>query len=210
MPALRLLSQVAFAAASLVTLFGTPAFATDPSLDSAFVGEISPGLTPTSYPTFDNGTGAVNAVALQSDGKILAGGNVSRYKTSGELTALKRLLASGALDTSFNSGGAGLAATPGQPEVNAILRVAGDKLYVGGVFSSYNGIARSGVLRLNADGSLDTAFDLFGYTAERRMERQSLRDYEADLDLIAAALAPGRGEAAATSRAIPRAAARVA
>ncbi|OHV71116.1 indolepyruvate ferredoxin oxidoreductase [Mesorhizobium sp. LCM 4577] len=52
-------------------------------------------------------------------------------------------------------------------------------------------------------GLRGTAFDLFGYTAERRMERQSLRDYEADLDLIAKALAPGRVEAATALASVP-------
>lgn len=127
-------------------------------LDTGFTSSISPGLTPTSYPTFDNGTGAVNATALQSDGKILAGGNVSRYQTSGDLTALKRLLPTGALDTAFNSGGAGLAATDGQPEVNALLVAPDNTIYVGGTFSTYNDTPRSGILRLLADGSLDTGF----------------------------------------------------
>jgi|GEM_PF-2565818 Predicted periplasmic ligand-binding sensor domain len=130
-------------------------FGASSALDAEFVAEISPGITPINYPSFDSGTGAVNATALQSDGKILAGGNVSRYKTSGDLTALKRLLPSGALDTSFNSGGAGLAASGGQPEVNALLVDSSDRIYVGGTFSSYNGSARSGILRLHADGTLD-------------------------------------------------------
>ena len=37
-------------------------------------------------------------------------------------------------------------------------------------------------------GLRGTAFDVFGYTAERRMERKLLSDYEADLDLIGASL----------------------
>jgi len=52
-------------------------------------------------------------------------------------------------------------------------------------------------------GLRGTAFDLFGYTAERRTERQSLRQYEADLDLIAGALAPGRVEAATALASVP-------
>ncbi|TIV45342.1 MAG: indolepyruvate ferredoxin oxidoreductase family protein, partial [Mesorhizobium sp.] len=52
-------------------------------------------------------------------------------------------------------------------------------------------------------GLRGTAFDLFGYTAERRMERQALREYEADLDLIAGALAPGRVEAATALASVP-------
>ncbi|TGV82243.1 hypothetical protein EN788_64015, partial [Mesorhizobium sp. M2D.F.Ca.ET.145.01.1.1] len=39
-------------------------------------------------------------------------------------------------------------------------------------------------------GLRGTAFDLFGYTAERRMERQLLAQYEADLQLVANSLAP--------------------
>ena len=158
----RFLSSGARLTALVLSLASASLQAADPALDSAFVTELSPGLTPTGYPSFDSGTGAVNAVTLQTDGKILAGGNVSRYKTSGAVSALKRLLPTGALDTSFNSGGSGLAASQGHTEVNALLRVANDKLYVGGTFSSYNGVARSGLLRLNADGSLDSAFNASG------------------------------------------------
>lgn len=143
----------------------SPALATDPALDAAFTSTISPGITPNSYPTFDSGTGAVNAVALQSDGKIIIGGNVSRYKApaaGSPQTSLKRLNASGTLDTAFDALASTLADSQGQTEVNKILVTTGDKMYVGGVFQSYGGTARSGILRLNADGSLDSGFDLAG------------------------------------------------
>ena len=52
-------------------------------------------------------------------------------------------------------------------------------------------------------GLRGTVFDLFGYTAERRMERQLLAQYEADLELITAALAPGRIEAATALASVP-------
>ncbi|TGV96341.1 DUF6537 domain-containing protein, partial [Mesorhizobium sp. M2E.F.Ca.ET.154.01.1.1] len=52
-------------------------------------------------------------------------------------------------------------------------------------------------------GLRGTAFDLFGRTAERRAERQLLAHFEADLDLIAAALAPGRIDAAAALASVP-------
>ncbi len=165
--------------ATALALFAAPAAlrATDPSLDSAFVNTISPGLTPDSYvplsitnpvpPDWSSGTGAVNAVALQSDGKIIAGGNISRYKAppaGSAQTSLKRLNPDGSLDTttSFNTTAATLFDSQGQTEINKILTVAGDKLYVGGVFTSYNGTARGGLMRLNADGSLDTAFATSG------------------------------------------------
>lgn len=147
-----------------------PLQAADSSLDSDFVTTISPGLTPTSYPTFDSGTAAVNATALQSDGKILAGGNVSRYQTAGPLSALKRVLPTGALDTTFNpGGGAGLATTTGQPEVNALVTDDADLIYVGGTFDSYNGIARSGILRLFADGSLDPNYATIGLSGGAKL-----------------------------------------
>ncbi|TIW16661.1 MAG: hypothetical protein E5V65_16525, partial [Mesorhizobium sp.] len=52
-------------------------------------------------------------------------------------------------------------------------------------------------------GLRGTAFDLFGHTAERRAERQLLAQYEADLDLVATALAPGKVEAAAALASVP-------
>jgi len=52
-------------------------------------------------------------------------------------------------------------------------------------------------------GLRGTAFDVFGYSAERRMEQQLLARYEADLELIAAALAPGRIEAAVALASVP-------
>ncbi|HWB02374.1 MAG TPA: immunoglobulin domain-containing protein [Verrucomicrobiales bacterium] len=141
-----------------------PAGATSGQLDSAFVTGIGAGLTPQSYPTFDGGTGAVNAVALQSTGKILAGGNISKYNNTGSLNALKRINADGSLDASWNAAGAGLGDTQGQPEINILRVIAGDKVYAGGVFQSYNSTARSGVMRLNADGTLDTSFAVTGIT----------------------------------------------
>ncbi|WP_265518599.1 indolepyruvate ferredoxin oxidoreductase family protein [Nitratireductor luteus] len=48
-----------------------------------------------------------------------------------------------------------------------------------------------------------TALDVFGYTAERRMERQILTRYEADLDLIEKSLRAEKIEAAAALASIP-------
>lgn len=140
-------------------------WATDPTLEAAFTTTISPGITPDSYPSFSGGTGAVNAVALQSDGKIIVGGNVSRYQAppaGSAMTSLKRLNADGTFDSGFNAFASTLADTQGQTEVNKILVVGGDKMYVGGVFQSYQSTSRSGIMRLNADGSLDTGFNFGG------------------------------------------------
>ena len=49
-----------------------------------------------------------------------------------------------------------------------------------------------------------TFLDPFSYTAERRMERELLKTYEADLDMIARTLQPGKIEAAAALASVPQ------
>ncbi|MEO5326291.1 indolepyruvate ferredoxin oxidoreductase family protein [Mesorhizobium sp. CC13] len=53
-------------------------------------------------------------------------------------------------------------------------------------------------------GLRGTMFDVFGYTAERRSERELLAAYEADLDLIRASLDPRTVEAAAALASVPQ------
>ena len=48
-----------------------------------------------------------------------------------------------------------------------------------------------------------TRLDIFGYSAERRMERQLLADYERDLDLVLADLTPERVDAAVALLSVP-------
>jgi indolepyruvate ferredoxin oxidoreductase len=52
-------------------------------------------------------------------------------------------------------------------------------------------------------GLRGTVFDLFGYTAERRMERQLLAQYEGDLELVARSLAPDKADAAVALVSVP-------
>ena len=52
-------------------------------------------------------------------------------------------------------------------------------------------------------GLRGTAFDIFGYCADRRMERQLLAQYEGDLDRIARQLSPATVEAAAALASVP-------
>jgi len=52
-------------------------------------------------------------------------------------------------------------------------------------------------------GLRGSVFDIFGYTAERRLERELLAQYEGDLDLIRSSLSPEKIEAAAALASVP-------
>ncbi|MBX3582036.1 MAG: indolepyruvate ferredoxin oxidoreductase family protein [Rhizobiaceae bacterium] len=70
--------------------------------------------------------------------------------------------------------------------------------------SSFGGWMMAGFrLLATLKGLRGTVFDVFGYSAERRFEKELLRQYEQDLDLIVARLEPGLLEAAAGLASVP-------
>ena len=112
----------------------------------------APGNTAT---TFDPGTGAdseVRAAAYYPDGRYILGGSFTTYYGQTR-SGIVRVNADGTLDTSFDPG----SGTNGP--VNALLLQADGRIVLGGDFTSVNGVARNGLARLNADGSVDAAFD---------------------------------------------------
>lgn len=113
-------------------------------------GTLDTGFTP--------GTGAnddVNSIAIQSDGKILIGGNFTTYNGS-SISRIARLNANGSRDTGFNPG-AGVNGI-----VYAFVVQADGKILIGGSFTTYNSVTRNRIARLNANGSLDTGFNPAG------------------------------------------------
>ncbi len=101
---------------------------------------------------------------FQSDGKILVvlpQGGQFRNVAGRTVLSLARFLPDGTLDDTFRSLDL-IAVLPGigtNPGVLTGLRVLpDDRLYLGGVFTSVQGVTRFGVARLNADGSLDATF----------------------------------------------------
>jgi uncharacterized delta-60 repeat protein len=107
-------------------------------------------------PNFNTGTGANNKVStikIQSNGKIIIGGGFTNYKNLGP-NYLARLNADGSLDNTFNPGtGAG-------SFVNTVELQPDGKIILGGYFTSYNNTDQNRITRLNADGSLDTNFNV--------------------------------------------------
>jgi len=106
--------------------------------------------------SFDPGTGAndyLSIVTLQSDGKMIVGGNFSSYNGRKGIHELARLEADGTIDSAFNPG------TAADDWVEAIAMQPDGKVIIGGYFLTYNNISRSRIARLNSDGSLDFTFD---------------------------------------------------
>lgn len=112
-------------------------------------------------PAFNPGTGfgfgagySVFAVGLQSTGKIVVGGAFSGYNGVPKAN-LVRLNTDGTLDTSF--------VTTANSNVRAITVLASDKIYLGGQFNQLVNVTpftRQRVARLNADGTVDSAFNV--------------------------------------------------
>lgn len=102
------------------------------------------------------GTPNIYAIAVQSDGRILIGGSFTSVNGSPR-GSIARLHRDGSLDTSFGTGMAGAVGVLGYT-VSSIAVLPDGKLLIGGSFKSVNGVARGGIARLHADGTLDPTF----------------------------------------------------
>lgn len=113
--------------------------------------------------SFSIGTGFDNQVftlAIQSNGKIVVGGNFTTYSGT-SVTRICRLNSDGSLDNTFNTG-TGLNGVPTE------IKIQSDgKIVVGGYFTSYNGTTSNRIVRINTDGSIDGTFSIgTGFNAE--------------------------------------------
>ena len=99
-------------------------------------------------------------MALQPDGKIVIGGFFTSVAGVGR-NRIARLNSDGSLDTSFDPGvgcqGKVVPADDKDPFVFALAVQRDGKIVVAGNFATYNNQPSSGIARLNADGTLDTA-----------------------------------------------------
>lgn len=95
--------------------------------------------------------GVVEAIAVQPDGRIVVAGS---FKTVAGVARkyIARLNADGSLDASFDPG-----AGPNVSIARIALQPDG-KIVIGGLFTQVGTTACNHIARLNADGSLDTAF----------------------------------------------------
>jgi uncharacterized delta-60 repeat protein len=107
-----------------------------------------------------NANNWVRVVVVQPNGKILIGGDFTTVSPNGGAAVtcnrIARLNSDGTLDTAFNPNA--------NAAVAAIVVEADDRILLGGDFTtlSPNGggaVSRNRIARVNADGTLDTAFD---------------------------------------------------
>jgi uncharacterized delta-60 repeat protein len=107
-----------------------------------------------------NANGVVYALALQPDGKLVVGGSFSALAPNSGVAltrkGIARRNADGSVDTAFDPNA--------DKAVFALALQPDGKLVLGGQFTSLapnsaGTLTRNHIARLNADGSLDTAFD---------------------------------------------------
>jgi len=120
----------------------------DGTLDSSFVKTVSIGTQ-------------MNTVLVQSDGKVIAGGSYCPSGSTGPCGVV-RFNDNGSIDNIFVK--PGFYSTFGANIVRDILQQTDGKLIIIGTFERYNGNKSSRIIRINLDGSLDTAFDELDFT----------------------------------------------
>ena len=110
-------------------------------------GSVDAGFNPGS-----GADGAIQALAIQNDGKIIVAGSFTRFNMQ-SCNRIARLLPNGNLDLSSNFGN-------GADNVIMAMALQADGMIVlGGAFASFNGTILNRLVRLFPDGSLDLGFD---------------------------------------------------
>lgn len=106
--------------------------------------------------TFQNNytswNGTVESIGIASDGKIIIAGTLTVQSLGVMRSSLIRLFPDGSLDTSFTS----ISANGG---IYDIFVQPDDKIIVIGGFSTFNGLPYNKILRLNANGTPDIAYN---------------------------------------------------
>jgi uncharacterized delta-60 repeat protein len=108
---------------------------------------------------FTNNTGSgpvsdVTAIALQPDGKILISGTFTTFNGA-TVNRIVRLNQDGTRDTAFTANnGTGV-----NDNITSIASQLNGKILIGGNFTAFNGVTANRVVRLNQNGTLDTAFN---------------------------------------------------
>jgi uncharacterized delta-60 repeat protein len=99
--------------------------------------------------------GAVLAIAVGTDGKILVGGSFAGSSSIGGQmrNRIARLEIDGTVDQTFD------ADISGNVDAHAVAVQPDGKILVGGIFNTVANVDRHNIVRLNLDGTIDDSFD---------------------------------------------------
>jgi uncharacterized delta-60 repeat protein len=112
----------------------------------------------TNMGTGTEGVNQISAAALQSDGKIILTGSFQKWNGPTR-NGLIRLNANGTEDTTFATNVGTAFNTVGSGNNPSVIVVQpDDKILIGGYFTTFKGISRKFLIRLNSDGTEDTTF----------------------------------------------------
>lgn len=119
------------------------------------------GFSPPAFGPVRRGRRDAQAFAEQPDGRILVARNAYTSQGPNPLIphpGVARLLADGSADPSFDPG-TGAQTDEEQAGVFCLDLQADGRILLGGIFTSFNGVPRPGLARLEANGSLDLSFN---------------------------------------------------
>jgi uncharacterized delta-60 repeat protein len=108
------------------------------------------GSLDTSFQVVNGANNSIFSIDVQSDGKIIVVGEFTNYPGVNS-KHIARLLPNGLVDTSFHAG------TGSTATLNSMKVLPDDKILVT-AGSSFNGYTCFGLMRLKADGSIDSSF----------------------------------------------------
>ena len=117
--------------------------------------------------SFGNGDDAVDAIAIQQDGKIVVAGDTTSNTGNGSQNmVVARVNVNGSLDATFGAGNAdgtpdgvvSLSLGAGNDEAKAVAIQANGKIVIAGNTVGSDDSSNIAVARLNSDGSLDATF----------------------------------------------------
>lgn len=97
-------------------------------------------------------SGDIWSVDVQSDGKIIIGGDFTNFTGGFIRNGVARLNTNGSIDNTFTFSGIT------NETIRKVKIQSDDKILVGGNFTTINGVAKNRITRLNADGTSDATF----------------------------------------------------
>jgi uncharacterized delta-60 repeat protein len=114
----------------------------------------SDGTRDTTFTTNAGTAGlTTQSIALQPNGQIIVVGSFSAWNGA-TVGRIVRLNADGTRDATFTTN----TGTGANSTINAVAIQSNGQIVLAGNFTNWNGVTVNGIVRLNADGTIDTAF----------------------------------------------------